>query len=168
MTTLELVLQCIGVALGYFSSLVRDKNKVILYACFSNLVSILIFALNDRLDGALSVIIIWLRCILFLFRDKYKTNIVVWICAIAHIIVGVISYTDVFSIITISVPVIICFTYWYGSILSIKYISNILSIFWIIYYIYLGLYITAINTVISIVLTSISILEIHKEQSKKE
>lgn len=149
--------------MGYVSSLDKSKDRIILYACISNLVSILLFLMVGRVDGIVSVMVIWVRCMLFLRRDKYKTNIIVWLCAIAHLIVGIISYDDIFSLITILVPIVVCFTYWYGSALTIKYVSIIVGICWIVYYLYVELYITVLNTLVNIVLSLISIYLIKKD-----
>lgn len=163
METIEIILQGIGIILGYVASLDKNKQKIILYACISNLVSLMLFLVTKRYDGVAAVIIIWLRCLLFLYKDKYKTTIILWLCVTAHIVVGIVSYEDIFSIITIITPIVTCFAYWYGSALVIKHISNVVNTLWVIYYIYVGLYLTAINTSINIVLSIVAIYNINKE-----
>lgn len=123
----------------------------------------MLFLITGRYDGVTAAIIIWSRCLLFLYKDKYKTTLILWLCVTAHIVVGIVSYEDIFSLITIITPVATCFAYWYGSALVIKYVSNVVNTLWLIYYIYVGLYLTAINTSINIVLSIIAIYNINKE-----
>lgn len=167
MKIVEIILQGIGTVLGYVASLNKNKQKIILFACISNLISLMLFLVTERYDGVTAVMVIWLRCILFLYRDKYKTTFVLWLCVIAHLIVGILSYNDIFSLVTIITPIVTCFAYWYGSVLVIKHISNIVNILWVIYYTYIGLYLTAINTAINIILSMIAIYNINKELEHK-
>ena len=163
MEIIKIILQGIGIILGYVTSLDKNKQKIILYACISNLISLMLFLVTGRYDGVTATVVIWIRCILFLYKDKYKTTLILWLCVTAHIIVGILSYNDIFSLITIITPILICFAYWYGSALVIKHVSNIVNTFWIIYYIYVGLYLTAINTLINIILSMIAIFNINKD-----
>lgn len=164
MNIIQNLLQIVGVILGYLGSLDKNKGRIILNACVTNAISILSFAITGRIDGALSAIIIWIRNLLFLRKDKYKTSAVVWVCVLAHTIVGILSFKDVFSLIAIITPIVICIVYWYGSVKAIKVCGNIANAFWLLYYLNVGLYIIAINTFINIVLATIALISIYKSE----
>lgn len=164
MTFLQDLLQVISVILGYIGSLDKNKERIILNACIVNTIYIVSFVITGRIDGALSAIIIWIRNLLFLRRDKYKTSMIVWVCVLAHTIAGVLSFKDCFSLIAIIIPIVICIVYWYGSVKAIKVWGNIANIFWLMYYVNAGLYIIAINTFINIVLATIALIGIYKNE----
>lgn len=158
------VLQVLSILIGYAGSLDKNKRRILFYACLSNIISILMFITTGRIDSITTSIIIGIRCILFLFKDKYKTPFVLWICIIAHLLCGVITYTDVYSFIPLITTIVTCFLYWYGSALQIKYVGIVINSLWIIYYVFTSLYLVAINTFINIILSIISIFRIKKDK----
>lgn len=160
-------LQMINIILGYVSSLTTNKQKILINSSLSCMLSIILFVFTDRLDGVLTTIFIFLRSFLFIYKDKYKTNLVFYFCLLSHILAGIFSYKDIFSLVTLLTPVITCIFYWYGTSLQIKYSSLFINTMWVIYYIYIGLHLTAVNTVINIILTTLSVFQIRKETIKR-
>lgn len=162
---MDTVLQVFGIVLGYIGSLDKNKQRILFYACLSNIVSILLFIVTGRFDGVAATVIIGIRCILFLFKDNYKTSLVLWICVFAHIVCGVITFADIYSLVPLLTTVITCLTYWYGNALVIKCVSIFVNTGWVVYYVYIHLYLTAANTVINVLLTLTAIIQLLRSNS---
>lgn len=160
---IKIILQIISIVFGYMISLDKSKKNIILYTCILNFIGILMFFVTDRYDGVFSTVIITIRCILFLYRDKYKTDIVFYFCLVAHIIVGFFIYIDIFSLVLILTPIATCIAFWYGNVLQVKYNAVIVNTLCILYYIHIGLYFSSINIAINVILTIYSIYKLKCE-----
>lgn len=153
-------LQTLQMVLSYSASIARTKRNILILSFSSGILSVPIFLAAGLLDAAIPSVVISIRYLLYFFKDKYETNVVFYVCTIAQIIVGIFAWEDVGSMIPALLPVVCCVYYWYGSALVIKCCGVVTSALWVLYYVSNGLYITAINSAIGIVLLVVSIIQI--------
>ena len=76
---LAIVLQVIAYITCIMVALSKDKKKILFWIFITNLFNFLIMLITKQVDGYLPALATLIRCALFLFKDRYKTNIVGYI-----------------------------------------------------------------------------------------
>lgn len=158
-----LTLQIIGVLVGYLISLANKKTNILILSVISGISSIVMYFVLGRYDGLITAIVVLGRNFLFTFKDKYKTDIIFYICFLMHFITGVVSFTDLLSIVTLVTPLVTSISYWYFDEIYIKYTSLVVNILWVIYYMVTNLYLMGLNTSLNIILLVVSVIKIRKK-----
>lgn len=159
---IKLLLQLVQVFFGLASSWVRDKRAILLLSCLSSFVGVLLFFYLGRYDGVVSSFVIGLRCVVFSYKEKYKTISPFILTLVVQLVLGILSFQDLSSIIPFLVPLIVSVVFWYGDAKLIKINSLIIGVAWIIYYLCMGLYVSVLYTLFSMVLCIISLLRLNK------
>lgn len=163
-----LTLQIIGVLVGYLISLADKKTNILILSVISGISSIVMYFVLGRYDGLITAIVVLVRNFLFTFKDKYKTDIIFYICFLMHFITGVVSFTDLLSIVTLVTPLVTSIAYWYFDESYIKYTSIVVNILWILYYMFTKLYLMGLNTSLNIILLVVSLIKISNKRLKNE
>lgn len=159
---MSLIFQISQISYNYISSWVKTKRNIILFKVLSSLSAVLMLVSVGEYMGALPVGFTAIRSILFMYKDKFKTNKVLYGCISAYVIIAIFSIqglTDLLpTVISITASIII----WYCEPIGIKVGLSITDSIWILYYLIVGLYLSAFNNVIQVLISIISIFDIKK------
>lgn len=152
-----ILLQTLQVISCMLSSWVRNKRWILIFNFINSVFCCLLYLYIGRFDSLSSKLISTLRNLLFMFRDRYKSNIILVLVVLAYTTSGVLTYKDLYSLIPCFTPIIVSFVYWYGDAKTIKIICNLLDSVWLFYFAHFGLYVVLINTVVNIVIRTVSL-----------
>jgi uncharacterized membrane protein YoaK (UPF0700 family) len=122
--------------------------------------------LANEVDGYFGSFITTLRGFLFLYKDKAKTNTILYVSILLHIFAFVLSYQDVFSFCIVIATLMVCISQWYGNPMQIKVFALISILLWIIYTIHIGLYLDLPKRIVEGVLLIFSIISLQKSKKK--
>ncbi len=162
---METIFQILEIAFGYLGSYSTKKRNIFIFYIISTIFSALMFWSVGKYAAILPVLTTGIRYFVFIFKDKYKTQLPLILCLIMHTTVLFISAKTLVDIIPSALVIIACLIYWYLDKEKLKLSIFIINIPWIIYYFYCGLYLTAINAIIQTILIGIAYLKLRKNNN---
>ena len=136
----------------------KKKKNMLLHMFISNAISLTIFAIADLKSAFLTTIFITVRSFLFMFRDKYKTNLIFYFCLFLHLLPGIITYDGLISLLPSITAIIAIFVIWFGNEQQIRLGLIIPNFIWVIYYCVFEIYISAAFNIIVIIFEIISFI----------
>lgn len=163
---LAIVLQVIAYITCIMVALSKDKKKILFWVFITNLFNFLIMLITKQVDGYLPALATLIRCALFLFKDRYKTNIVGYSCIIMHLTLGIVGYEDIMSLLTIIASVVPCYYQWFGNEIQIKKASMLSVTLWGIYSLHINLVIDFLKRLTELIFTTISLIKIQKRRKE--
>lgn len=163
-----IILQILGIVVGYLGSYSTKKKNIFTCYVLGTIFSALMFWSVGSYAAILPVLTTGVRYFIFMFKDKYKTELPFVFCLIMHIIVFLISVKTLIDIVPSLLVIVGCFVFWYFDEEKLKMGIFTINIFWILYYIYCGLYLTTLNTIIQTALVGISYVSIIKKTRKQK
>lgn len=166
-----IIIQIIQVIYSIYIMFLKNKRNMLINMFISNLISLILFNIAGLGEASLTTIFITLRSFLFTFREKYKTNFVFFFCLMLHIVVGIVTFKDLFSLLPCVTAIISVITLWFGNEQQIRIESIISNLIWVIYYYLNNIYISATFNLIVIIFTIISCIlnnRIYKKSPKLE
>lgn len=159
-----LVLQVLVILFGYLGAYATKKKNIFVFYIISTIFSILMFYSVKKYAAILPVATTGIRYFVFIFKEKYKTKYPLYICLLLHIVGMIISTKTFVDIIPSLIVIAGCLVYWYFDNAKLKLGAFILNIPWIFYYIYCGLYLTMINTIVQCILMGIAYFKLRKKE----
>ena len=88
-----------------------EKKKRIYIATFLlNLSQLIIYFLNNDLTTALIYIVIVIRSFIYIYKDKFKTNIIPYVAILIQLIIGYFTIENALQILSVLIP---CYSCWY-------------------------------------------------------
>ena len=160
---MEIVLQALTIGSNYTASWVRDKKLIATFKMLAALFNALAIICVGHFIASIPVLFTIIRNIVCMNKDKFKNNKPIWICVLGYIIIGIITLGNIDTIMDI-VPTIVSLLasliIWYCNPVGIKVGLGITDNIWTVYYLYSGLYISAINIIIQTIIAIISIIRI--------
>ena len=170
---LSYIFQITQIGCNYISSWVKSKNNIILFKTLSAISSFLMLLSVGQFVGALPVLFTAVRSFLFMYKKRFKTNAILYICIFIYFIIALVSVdfsNEINVIIKDLLPTVISVSasiiLWCLNPIGIKIGLSITDSIWIVYYLMVGLYLSAFNNTIQVVLSIISAVKI-KNTSKK-
>lgn len=123
-----------------------EKNKRIYIATFLlNFSQLIMYVFNDDLTTGLIYIVITLRSFLYIYKDKFRTNIIPYTAMIIQLLIGYFTIQNKFQILSILIP---CYSTWYlwfyNDTQKLRIGNIVANTAWAVYNIYSGLYIILI------------------------
>lgn len=148
---LVIVLQAVACGLGIYQSRTENKKNIYLTTFLFNMSCLLVYLAIGEISTVLSYILITVRSYIYMFKDKLHYHIIPIGFIVIHLIVGFMSITNPWQLLSILAPSFTCFYMWYGKDTQQLRLGNIVNAsLWLVYNIYCGLYILCINRVITI------------------
>ena len=163
---MTVVFEVFQVFFGYLSSYATKKRNIFIFSIISTIFSILMFYSVGNMAAILPVLTTGIRYFVFIFKDKYKTEIPLILCLLMHLISMLISTKSAIDIVPSALVILGCLAFWYLDNEKLKTAIFLINIPWILYYLYFGLYITALNTAIQTALVGISYIRITSKKRK--
>jgi hypothetical protein len=148
----------------------NKKNKVLIFQMLENFFYFLQYLFLNALSGAYVSFIGMFKSYIFYKYDKEnkeKSVLILIIFMILSIIIGLLSYTDIFSLIPIITSIMYTYGAWQNDLKKFRLIALLVPIFWFIYNIYVSAYIGLIATVIEFVSAAVAIIRLDLVKSTK-
>ena len=159
---MEIVFQILEIFFGYLGAYSTKKRNIFTFYVLGTVFSILMFWSVGSYAAILPVLTTGIRYFIFIFKDKYKTELPLVFCLLMHTIVLIISAKTAIDIVPSALVIIGCLIYWYLDKEKLKMAIFLINIPWILYYFYCGLYLTTINAIIQTILVGIAYLNLRR------
>ena len=155
---MEIIFQVFEIIFGYLGSYSIKKRNIFTCYVLSTIFSALMFYSVGNYGAIMPILTTGIRYFVFIFKDKYKTDLPLVLCLIMHCSVLVINTKTFFDIIPSALVIFGCLIYWYLDKEKLKAWIFVLNIPWIFYYFFSGLYIVTINAILQTILIAIAYL----------
>lgn len=151
----------------------KSKNRVLVFQILASLMFFIQYILLNAFTAGITFLVAIFRSFVFYYYDKKgkeKSVITFIIFASFMLILGVISYDDIFSIIPIISGIIYTYGIWQDDLRVFRKIAFIDPITWIIYNLHVGAYVGVMLSIIESSATLVAIIEldINKQRLKPE
>ena len=164
---MTVVFEVFQVFFGYLSSYATKKRNIFIFSIISTIFSILMFYSVGNMAAILPVLTTGIRYFVFIFKDKYKSELPLILCLIMHVISMLISTKSALDIVPSALVILGCLAFWYLDNEKLKSAIFLINIPWILYYLHFGLYITAFNSAIQTALVGIAYIRIVNRKKKE-
>lgn len=135
---------------AYIATTEKIKNIYIVTFLF-NLANLIMYAVKDDKTTSLIYIVITVRSLVYIYKDKIKSPIIPFIAIAAQLIVGFKNIENIWQLIPILTPCWVCYYMWFCKTTQQLRINNaICNLAWFIYNFKTGLYIVAISRLITV------------------
>ena len=147
------------------SAVSKKKKSILIWVCIANLSNFAVMLIARETDGWANSFITCVRALLFLYKDKAKSNLLFYFCLLLHTVAFVLSYQDVWSCLLICATLSVCISQWWGNAKQIKIGALISVLCWCVYTIHVELYLDLPKRIVEAVFLVISLYTI--KQSKQ-
>lgn len=166
------IIGIVGLLFTIISNYQNKKKNVLIFQILANILCFFQYVLLNALAAASSFFVAIIRCIVFYIYDKKQKNkskIVLLLFSILIVLLGLLSYTDSFSIIPTITAIIYTYGAWQDDLKIFRMIAFIVPVTWIGYNIYVGAYVGVLLTIIEAIATLAAIikLDIRKQPCKE-
>lgn len=145
------LMQVITILVNIYISFTENKNRIYIATFLLNLSQLLMYWFNNDLTTTLIYIVITIRSFIYIYKNKFKTNFLMYIAIIIQLIIGFFTIEQNIQILSILIPCYTCWYLWiYNDTQKIRIGNIIANILWAVYNIATGLYIILIMRVITI------------------
>lgn len=152
-----------------FSYLTNDKKKIMILVTMTSLFYGGEYLLLGAFSGVVVNIISIIRNIWFYVNAKNNKKNNIWVLVIlslALVILGIITYENIFSIIPIVATVLFTYSVWQDNNKVYRYLSVPMSIMWIVYNIVCGSILGLIAESVMLVFEIIGIIKLEANKRK--
>lgn len=153
----------IGLAFTITANYQNKKNRLLIFQILSNLLCFIQYLLLNALAAAGSFLVAVLRCCIFYVFDKKGKNrskLVLVLFSILIVILGFLSYQDLFSLIPIVTAVFYTYGVWQDDLKKFRIIAFIVPVTWIVYNIHVEAYVGVVLTIIEALATLVAIIKL--------
>ena len=145
------LMQILSVIVNTYIAFTEKKKRIYIATFLLNLTQLFMYYFNDDITTALIYIVIVLRSLIYIYKDKFKTNIVPYLAIIAQLLIGFFTIKAPIQILSILLPCYTCWYLWFYETTQKIRIGNIIAnLAWAIYNICTGLYIVLIMRAVTI------------------
>lgn len=169
-----IIAQAFGVA-GLISTITANyqnkKDRILIFQIIANLLCFIQYVLLNALAGASTFFVAIIRCIIFYMfnrKGKEKSTFVLVFFSILIVILGVLSYKDIFSLIPIITAVIYTYGVWQDNLKRFRIIAFIVPLTWIVYNLHVGAFVGVLLTIIEATATLVAIIKLDIKKEKIE
>lgn len=161
LTMLQLVSVGVNVCIAY-----THNTKRIYWLTFAfNLTNLLVYVYLQDAPTIISYAGITLRSLLYVYKDKFRTNALPVLFCTFHVCFGLYTITNAVQLLTIVAPCTVCYYMWFckdnRQHLRIGNIAN--AALWLFYNVYTGVYLIAVLRCITIVSNAHALYINHKQ-----
>lgn len=146
-----LISQLVVVIINVYIATTENKKNIYIVTFLFNLSNLIMYMLNKDVTTTAMYIVITLRSLVYIYKDKINIIIVPIIAILAQLIIGFTTIENMWQLIPILVPCYVCYYMWFNKTTQHLRINNaICNSLWFVYNIYSGLYIASISRVITV------------------
>lgn len=163
------LMQIITIIVNIYISFTEKKKRIYIATFLLNLSQLFMYVFNNDLTTGLIYIVIVIRSLLYIYKDKFKTNIIPYLAIIIQLVIGYFTIENRLQILSILIPCYSCWYLWFYNNTQKLRIGNIVAnAAWAIYNICDGLYIILIMRGMTIGSNLIAYIRRKKEVSRNE
>lgn len=155
-----IILQILTLIISIIGALSTKKNTIIFCIFLGNLLGVITLFLVGSIDGTVANIITTIRAFLYLYKRHCKTNLIFYICFIAHLLSSIATYQGIVSILPALATLLACTVLWFGNEIAIKIAIIISDAMWSIFNFISGLYISSVRSIINGIFNVVSLVKI--------
>lgn len=159
----SIIAQILALFYNIYAMSKNKQSKMMLHLFIANALNMLVYISSKNYGATLIVFGTMLRCLLFTKKEKNRTNTIFFIVFAVQLIIGIISFKNISSILTIFSSLFACYVSWFLSPQGIRKGLAFTDTLWVIYNISCGLYIQSFNCFIGLTSKLFFILK-NKEQ----
>ena len=162
------LMQILSVIVNTYIAFTEKKKRIYVATFLLNLAQLFMYFFNNDITTSLIYIVIVIRSLIFIYKDKFKTNIIPYIIIIVQLLIGFFTIQNSTQILSILLPCYSCWYLWFYETTQKIRVGNIISNFlWGIYNICNGLYIILIMRLITIFSNLIAYIKYSKKSNEK-
>lgn len=154
------IMQVITVIVNIYISFTEKKKRIYIATFLLNLSQLFMYFFNNDITTGLIYIIIVIRSLIYIYKDKFKKDIIPYVIISIQVLVGVFTLKNNLQILSIMIA---CYSSWYlwfyNDTQKLRVGNVIANSAWSIYNICQGLYIIIIMRVITILSNLIAYIE---------
>ena len=139
------IMQIVTVIVNMYIAFTEKKKRIYIATFLLNLSRLIMYFFNNDLTTAFIYIVIVIRSLIYIYKDKFKTNIIPYVAILIQLIIGYFSIENAVQIVSVLIPCYSCWYLWFYKDTQKLRIGNIIAnTVWAVYNIYNGLYIILI------------------------
>lgn len=108
-----IILQLIVLILNIIQTRYNNTRKMLVFTLLANTVTFFTYFVNNNYVGAVIYSITVIRSILYVYKDKFRTNITCYIMITFQIIIAVLTIDSYFEILNITAGIYSCYYMWF-------------------------------------------------------
>lgn len=145
------LMQIISVIVNTYIAFTEKKKRIYIATFLLNLAQLLMSFFNNDTTTTLIYIIIVIRSFIYLYKDKFKNNLIPYIVITVQLLIGILTIETPLQIMSVLIP---CYSCWYLQFYDTTQklrVGNILAnLAWAIYNLCSSLYIVLIMRAITV------------------
>lgn len=162
-----IITQIIIVFINYYIATTENKKNIYIVTFLFNFANLLMYFFNDDKTTTITYIIIALRSLIYIYKDKLKTHIIPILFISLHLFIGFYNIKNIWELIPIIIPSLVCYYMWYSkNTQELRLWNAFCNACWSIYNLKTGLYIVMISRIITVIMNLSQYVK--KNKIKKE
>jgi hypothetical protein len=146
------LMQIITILVNIYIAFTEKKKNIYIATFLLNLSQLVMYFFDGDLTTGLIYIVIVIRSYIYIYKDKFHTNIIPYIAIIIQLLIGVFTIKNATQILSILIPCYSCWYLWFYQDTQKIRVGNICANFaWGIYNCMNGLYIILIMRAITVI-----------------
>lgn len=146
-----LAMQIITVLVNIYISFTEKKKRIYIATFWLNLAQLFMYFFNKDMMTALIYIVIVVRSLLYIYKDKFKTNVIPYAVIVLQLLIGCIKIEVPLQVLSIIIPCYSCWYLWfYNDTQKLRMGNIIANTAWAIYNVCDGLYVILIMRVMTV------------------
>lgn len=149
---MTVLLQTASVALNIYIAYTHNTKHIYWLTFIFNAVNLALYIYLLDWAAVIAYVGITLRSYAYIYREKFKTDLLPWVFCLFHMVLGLITADDIWQLLTIAAPCVVCISMWYnkGKYQQLR-IGNILNAgLWLFYNWHYSLYILCLARLLTI------------------
>lgn len=145
------LMQIVTIIVNIYISFTERKKRIYIATFLLNLAQLFMYLFNGDLTTALIYIVIVVRSFIYIYKDKFKKNIIPYIAMALQILIGCFTIENSVQIFSVLISCYSCWYLWFYNDTQKLRVGNIIAnTAWAIYNVCGGLYIILIMRAITI------------------
>lgn len=162
------IMQIITIIVNIYISFTEKKKRIYIATFLLNASQLAMYFFNNDLTAGLIYIVITIRSLIYIYKDQFKTNRIVYIIIGIQLLIGLFTIENKLQILSVLIPCYSCWYLWFYNDTQKLRIGNIIAnIAWSIYNVCGGLYIILIMRAITIASNLIAYIKRKKGDRKR-
>lgn len=158
------LMQIITILVNIYISFTEKKKRIYIATFLLNLSQLLMYMFNNDLTTTLIYIVITVRSFIYIYKDKFKTDIVPYLAILIQLIIGYYTIENTMQILSVLIPCYTCYYLWfYADTQKIRIGNIIANTLWGVYNIATGLYIVLIMRAMTIISNIVAYIRRRKQ-----
>ncbi len=163
-----IIAQIIVVLINIYIANTENKKGIYFVTFLFNFANLIMYLINDDKTTAILYIIITLRSFVYIFKDKFKTIIIPIIAILVQLIVGFKNIENIWQLIPIITPCLVCYYMWFCKTTQQLRIWNMIcNGLWGLYNFKTELYIVMISRIVTVLANLMAYLKNKKYDKTK-